>query len=185
MSNIQFWQFGPWIRLVCIPVFFCSFFFLFSSFLFFFWDSVSKALTLKASSADDKLMILISLWANSADDKMTIHVFFYFPRKQALAFHANCFPWRKFARNVKSYFLGKIRTRGPRSLTWLPEKFQVSWPFSSKEEVQYRFSRWRPCWISNHKNFSYFWSTCHHDTSNEVSSQLAFWFRIKNFKIDL
>ena len=53
-----------------------------------------------------------------------------------------------------------------------------NWPFVSREEVQYKFSRWIPCWISYQKDFSYF------DTSNEVSSQLAFWFRIKKFKID-
>ena len=26
----------------------------------------------------------------------------------------------------------------------LPTKFQVNWPFSSRKEVQNRFSRWRP-----------------------------------------
>ena len=53
---------------------------------------------------------------------------------------------------------------GPVSLTWLPDKFQVNWPFGSKE-VQYRFSRWRPSWISNQNDFSYFSSTSHLDTS--------------------
>ena len=67
---------------------------------------------------------------------------------------------------------------GPVSLSWLPDKFRVNWPFDSRE-VQYRFSRLCPSWISNHNEFSYFWST-----SNEVLSQLAFWFRIKNFKTD-
>ena len=46
------------------------------------------------------------------------------------------------------------------------------------------FLRWRSSWISNQNNFSYFWSTSQLDTSNEASSQLAFWFRIKKFKID-
>ena len=73
---------------------------------------------------------------------------------------------------------------GPVKLTWLPDKFQVNWPFGSREEVQYRFSRWRPSWISNQNDFSYFWSTLHLNTANEVSSQMAFWFRIKKFKID-
>ena len=50
--------------------------------------------------------------------------------------------------------------------------------------VQYRFSRMRPSRISNQNDFSYFWFTCHLDTSNEVSSQLAFCFRIKRFKLD-
>ena len=71
---------------------------------------------------------------------------------------------------------------GPVSLIWLPDKFRINWPFGSREEVQYRFSRWRPSWISNQNDFSYFRSTSHLDTSNEVSSQLSFWFRIKSSK---
>ena len=31
----------------------------------------------------------------------------------------------------------------------------------------------------NQNDFNYFWLTGHLDTSNEVSSPLAFWFRIK------
>ena len=41
----------------------------------------------------------------------------------------------------------------------VPTKFQVNWPFSSGEEAKNRFSRWppwRPSWISNRNNFSYF-----------------------------
>ena len=41
----------------------------------------------------------------------------------------------------------------------LPTKFQVNWPFSSGEEAKNRFSRWlpwRPSWISDWHNFSYF-----------------------------
>ena len=40
----------------------------------------------------------------------------------------------------------------------LPTKFGVNWPFSSGE-VKNRFSRWqpwRPSWISNQNDFSYF-----------------------------
>ena len=39
-----------------------------------------------------------------------------------------------------------------------------------------RFSRWqtwRPSWISNRHDFSYFWSTSHPDASYQVASQLA------------
>ena len=36
-------------------------------------------------------------------------IFPIFPRKLALKFHANCLLRRQFARNVKAYFLGKIR----------------------------------------------------------------------------
>ena len=58
----------------------------------------------------------------------------------------------------------------------LPTKFQVKWPFGSGEEVKNRFSRWppwRPAWISNRNDFSYFWSTSHPDASYQVLSQLA------------
>ena len=36
-------------------------------------------------------------------------LFLFFPRKQDLTFHSNCLPWRQFAWNVKTCFLGKIR----------------------------------------------------------------------------
>ena len=36
----------------------------------------------------------------------------------------------------------------------LPTKFKVNWPFISGEEANYRFSRWRPSWISNWNDFS-------------------------------
>ena len=41
----------------------------------------------------------------------------------------------------------------------LPTKFRVNWPFSSGEEAKNRFSRWlpwRPSWISDWHDFSYF-----------------------------
>ena len=50
------------------------------------------------------------------------------------------------------------------SLTWLPDKFRVGWSFGSREEVQYRFSRWRLSWVSSQNNFRYFFlSTSHLD----------------------
>ena len=55
----------------------------------------------------------------------------------------------------------------------LPSKFVVNWPFGSGEEVKNRFSRWRPSWIYDRNNFSYFCSTSHPDASYQVSSQLA------------
>ena len=63
----------------------------------------------------------------------------------------------------------------------LPTKFQVSWPFSSGEEVNNRFSRWRPSWISDRKEICYFLSTRHPDASY-LSSQLAFWFMRRSEK---
>ena len=41
----------------------------------------------------------------------------------------------------------------------LPSKFGVKWPFGSGEEAKNRFSRWRPwrpSWISDRNDFSYF-----------------------------
>ena len=41
----------------------------------------------------------------------------------------------------------------------LPSKFGVNWPFGSGEEAKNRFSRWRPwrpSWISDQNDFSYF-----------------------------
>ena len=41
----------------------------------------------------------------------------------------------------------------------LPTRFQVNWHFSSGEEAKNRFSRWppwRPSWISDRNDFSYF-----------------------------
>ena len=40
----------------------------------------------------------------------------------------------------------------------LPTKFRVNkWSFSSEEVKKNRFSRWPPSWISNRKDFSYFY----------------------------
>ena len=58
----------------------------------------------------------------------------------------------------------------------VPSKFGVNWPIGSGEEAKNRFSRWRPwrpSWISDRNDFSYFWSTSHPDASYQVSSQLA------------
>ena len=54
----------------------------------------------------------------------------------------------------------------------LPTKFGVNWPISSGEEAKISFSRWRPYWISDWNNFSYFCSTSHPDASYQVSRQL-------------
>ena len=62
----------------------------------------------------------------------------------------------------------------------LPSKFGVIWPFGSGEEAKNRFSRWRPwrpSWISDRHDFSYFWSKGHPDASYQVSSQLAQGYR--------
>ena len=66
-------------------------------------------------------------------------------------------------------------------------KFQVNWGFGSGEKAKNRFSRWLPqwpSWISNHDEFSYFWSTnlSHSNAFYQVSSQLALWFRRRSKK---
>ena len=73
----------------------------------------------------------------------------------------------------------------------LPIKFQANRPFGSSEEVKNRFSRWpawRPSWISDWNDFSYFSSISHPDASYQLWSQLAFWFRRRSekyiFKMD-
>ena len=43
----------------------------------------------------------------------------------------------------------------------LPTKFQVNWLFSLGDEAKNRFSRWRPSWISDLNDFSYFLSKSH------------------------
>ena len=56
--------------------------------------------------------------------------------------------------------------------------FQLRW-------VKNRFSRrlpWRPSWISNRHDFSYFWSISHPNASYQVLSQLAFGFRSRSEK---
>ena len=50
----------------------------------------------------------------------------------------------------------------------LPSEFGVNWPYGSGKEAKNRFSRWlpwRPSWISNRHDFSYFLSTSHPDAS--------------------
>ena len=42
--------------------------------------------------------------------------------------------------------------------TMLPTKFQVTWPFGSGKEAKniFKMVSWRPPWISDQKDFSYF-----------------------------
>ena len=65
----------------------------------------------------------------------------------------------------------------------LPTKFGIRWPFRSGE-VKNRFLRWRPSWITDRNDFSYFWSTSHPDALEQVLSQLAFGFRRRSEKLD-
>ena len=56
--------------------------------------------------------------------------------------------------------IGKILATFDLQVTlMLPSKFGVNWPFGSGEEAKNRFSRWRPwrpSWISDRHDFSYF-----------------------------
>ena len=67
----------------------------------------------------------------------------------------------------------------------LPTKFLVNW-LLCLGEAKNRFSRWppwRPSWISDRHDFSYFWSTSHPNASYQVSSQMAFRFRRRREKL--
>ena len=69
--------------------------------------------------------------------------------------------------------------------SWCFQQFHVSWPFVSSEEAKNRFSKWwpwRPAWISNWNNFSYFGSTRHPNAPFQASSQMAFRFRRRSEK---
>ena len=62
----------------------------------------------------------------------------------------------------------------------LPTQFRVNWPFGSGEEVKNIFLKWPqwwPSWISNMKDFSFFWSTSLLDASYQVWIQLDFVLR--------
>ena len=66
----------------------------------------------------------------------------------------------------------------------LPTKFRVNWPFGPGEEAKNRFSRWlpwRPSWILDWNDFSYFSSISHPN----VSGQLTFGFRRRSFLASL
>ena len=76
------------------------------------------------------------------------------------------------------YPIGKILAIFDLQVTPMsPTKFGVSWPFGAGEEAKYRFSRWppwRPSWISDRHDFSYFWSISQPNASYQGRSQLAF-----------
>ena len=60
--------------------------------------------------------------------------------------------------------IGTILSQSPMP----PTKFGVNWLLGLGVEAKNRFSRWRPwrpSWISDRHDFSYFWSTSHPDAS--------------------
>ena len=59
----------------------------------------------------------------------TNNIFLSFPRKQDLAFHANCLQWRQFAWTAKSCFLGKNKKNISvcHLLKILPRVLSVKW----------------------------------------------------------
>ena len=62
----------------------------------------------------------------------------------------------------------------------LPSMFGVNWPFGLGEEAKNRFSKWRPwrpSWISDWHDFSYFNLQVTPMASYQVSSPLAQWCR--------
>ena len=70
---------------------------------------------------------------------------------------------------------------GPVLLTWLPVLSQLAFQFKRSSIWIFKMAA---IWDFQSNNFCYFWSTSHLHTTNEVWSQLAFWFRIQKFKID-
>ena len=62
-----------------------------------------------------------------------------------------------FYRNDLSYFFFFFFFFYLQGTPMLPTKFRVSWPFSSSEEGNNRFSRWPPSWISDLNDFGYFY----------------------------
>ena len=67
----------------------------------------------------------------------------------------------------------KVREKSKSPWYFLPN---FSWP-SILKEVQNKFSRWLPFWISSWNDFRYFLTTGCPDTSYQVLSQLAFRLR--------
>ena len=70
----------------------------------------------------------------------------------------------------------------------LPTKFLVSWPFRSVEAVPNtfpRWQRWRPCWIPDGNDFTYFLSTSHINYFLSSLESVGLSSQEKKFKIDL
>ena len=69
----------------------------------------------------------------------------------------------------------------------LPTMFGVNWLLGLGEEVKNRFSRWlpwRPSWISDRHDVSYFLSTSHPHASLQVWESIGLSFQEKKRKID-
>ena len=106
-----------------------------------------------------------------------------------------CRPWRGSNPQPPGLQSDAHPTEPPRLATFalqvtseLLMKFAVNCPFGSKEkkskkDFQQPLLGWLS-WISNLKDFSYFWFTSHSNTSYQVLSQLAFRFRRIRAKID-
>ena len=80
--------------------------------------------------------------------------------------------------NILGFPIGPCFAIFDRQVTlMLPTKFCVNLSFHLGVEVANTFPkwrRWRPCWISDGKDFSYFLSTSHTDSSYQVSSNWLF-----------
>ena len=107
--------------------------------------------------------------------KVNSELAFWFIRSAKWVSDRNDFSYSWFSSHGGHHWfpIGTILTVFDLQVLILPIKFRVSWPFGSGDEVQNRFSRWRPFWISDPNDFSYFWSTSHPDASYHVSSQFA------------
>ena len=67
---------------------------------------------------------------------------------------------------------------------FLPSFKSIDFSVQEKFTTFSRWQAWRPSWISDKNDFSYFWSTSNLDTFYQMLSQLAFQFR-RSSSIDL
>ena len=78
---------------------------------------------------------LYTTLTNSANDKLTFYYFVY--QKQSLIFHANWLLWRRFAWNVKTCFLGKVRKKCQYVFCWnfLPSILSVNTHLNTRDDL--------------------------------------------------
>ena len=101
-----------------------------------------------------------------------------------------CFWFWRSNTTLKQNMRNKINVKNNLQVTTMfLTKFRVDWFFFSRRQSvkKNRFlgwPSWRPYWISDRNDFSYFWSKSHPDASYHVSSPLIFRFRKGSEKLD-
>ena len=106
-------------------------------------------------------------------DKKKIRVTYFFMRNQNMKFQNI---------SIHGSKLMLYTTRGPRATGCSPEwHSHCRYADVQKNRIS-RWLPWRPSWIYDRHDFSYFWSTSHPNASYQVSSHLAFRFRRRSEK---